>query len=360
MSALKLYTDTRFLPEGVRPAEILFPFLGLFREPLEWADQNRFASYMTAAASFFERVEDIAAADVAVLPSDWKRYARAGNEAQARAFVESVSASGKPIVVMYAVDETDPVPLPNTVVLRTSFDRSTRRRGEYCLPGFVGDMIANYRGGVPDIRQKSDRALVGFCGFAMPELQGWLRMRSAIGRMLTGKRSTKPNWVAFRHTLLERLHSNTALDTRFLLRDAFMAGAMDDAARRASARHEYADNMLNSDYTLCMRGGGNYSFRFYETLSAGRIPIFIDTDSPLTYPDQIDWSQHLVRVNQGEVDHIGEIVADFHASLTPARFIEMQHANRALWESWLSPHGYFSKLHHTIDHAMRTKDLTAL
>jgi len=90
VSALKLYTDTRFLPEGVRPAEILFPFLGLFREPLEWADQNRFASYMTAAASFFERVEDIAAADVAVLPSDWKRYARAGNEAQARAFVESV------------------------------------------------------------------------------------------------------------------------------------------------------------------------------------------------------------------------------------------------------------------------------
>ena len=358
MMKLKLYSNPKFMPDGVRPAEILFPFWGLFPEPDDWADQDRFGKFIKVAHTYFELVSDPAEADVAVLPTDWKRYQRSHTESQARAFIEHVSPSGKPLIVLYAVDETDAVPLPGAIVLRPSFDRSSRRRGEFCQPGFVGDMIANYRGGMPDVRAKGARPSVGFCGFAAPPVRGLNRVRYALRRLVQSNRS-RTNWVIFRYQVLDRLRAHIDIDTLFILREAYLGGGMQDPALRARVRQEYADNVFGSDYTMCMRGGGNYSFRFFETLSAGRIPIFIDTDSPLPYPDQIDWSQHMVRVQQHDIDQIGQIVADFHAQLTPARFIEMQHANRRLWEDWLSPHGYFAHLHHIITFATRTNDRTA-
>ena len=40
---------------------------------------------------------------------------------------------------------------------------------------------------------------------------------------------------------------------------------------------EYESSLGNSDYVLCPRGFGNTSIRFYESLSAGRIPILVDS-----------------------------------------------------------------------------------
>ena len=34
--------------------------------------------------------------------------------------------------------------------------------------------------------------------------------------------------------------------------------------------------------------------RFYQTLSAGRIPILLDTDIPLPFSDEIDWENTIV------------------------------------------------------------------
>jgi hypothetical protein len=106
-------------------------------------------------------------------------------------------------------------------------------------------------------------------------------------------------------------------------------------------REAFWRNVLNNDYTLCMRGGGNFSYRLYEVLAAGRIPLFINTRCVLPLQDEIDWRKHCVWVEEDQMDSAGEILLDFHAKLTPQRFRAIQAANRQLWEHRLSPLAFY-------------------
>ena len=65
-----------------------------------------------------------------------------------------------------------------------------------------------------------------------------------------------------------------------------------------------------------MRGGGNYSLRLYETLCLGRIPLFINTDCVLPFENNIDWKELCLWVDENDLDRIGEIVLDFHSSIS--------------------------------------------
>ena len=111
------------------------------------------------------------------------------------------------------------------------------------------------------------------------------------------------------------------------------------------ARREYVENIAESDYVLCARGIGNFSYRLYETLSMGRIPIFIDTDCVLPLDFDIDWRDYCVWVDTGDVDRIGDRVLEFHESLSDAEFEERQRAARRVWETHISPEGFFASFH---------------
>jgi hypothetical protein len=43
----------------------------------------------------------------------------------------------------------------------------------------------------------------------------------------------------------------------------------------------FADHLLGTTYVLCPRGCENYSFRLYEALRFGRVPVIVDTDMVL-------------------------------------------------------------------------------
>jgi hypothetical protein len=103
--------------------------------------------------------------------------------------------------------------------------------------------------------------------------------------------------------------------------------------------------MVDSDYVLCTRGGGNFSYRFYETLSCGRIPLFVNTDCSLPFEQHIDWKKYCVWVEEEDLPHLGNIIREFHARLSPQEFQDMQLACRQLWLDWLSPQGFFANFH---------------
>jgi hypothetical protein len=103
--------------------------------------------------------------------------------------------------------------------------------------------------------------------------------------------------------------------------------------------------MVNSDYILCARGKGNFSFRLYETLSCGRIPVFINTDCVLPYDFEINWKEFCVWVEEEDIDSIAKRVAEFHNALTPEGFTAIQRKCRKLWEDRLSPEGFFANFH---------------
>lgn len=114
-------------------------------------------------------------------------------------------------------------------------------------------------------------------------------------------------------------------------------------------RQEYFQNMIDSDYILCCSGYENYSIRLYETLSCGRIPVFINTDCVLPYDFAIDWKKYCVWVDRSELSLIGEKILDFHNNLSTQEFIDLQHECRQFWEKWISPEGFFSNFYRHLE-----------
>ena len=64
----------------------------------------------------------------------------------------------------------------------------------------------------------------------------------------------------------------------------------------------------SSKFTLCPRGYGKTSFRVYEALKLGSIPIYIYDDCFLPYREIIDWSKLAVLVHVVDIPNIYSII----------------------------------------------------
>ena len=239
---------------------------------------------------------------------------------------------GKPCLFFHMIDETAPTALPYGVVYRESFLASLQRDDEEALPALSDDLAREVGGFQPN--DKTDKPTVGFCGFVG---SSW---RRTLFRMQGRQR--KVLGLDFRNEALKLLDRSSRVEANFIRRTQFWGGAISrfrgpdpDAKRRV--REEYLANLSESDYTLCVRGAGNFSYRFYETLAMGRIPLFVNTDCRLPFDDQIDWQRHVVWVEQEELPKVADIVAEFHSALSNDQFVQLQKDNRKLWEDYLRP-----------------------
>lgn len=362
---LKIFSDRSYVPEGIHHEGILSPFWGV---PVEsnlggsehsWA--KRFTRYAQVGHSFFE-MTSLEEADIAIMPINWLairgltwRTIKRNKPARdlALQFAKKVEAAGKPLVVFFAGDCSDEeIPIKNAIVFRESLYRSRRKNTDFAVPAVNEDLVEQYFGNELSIRQKRAKPVVGFCGYAKktPFVQAQLKniiyqsvMLGVHGR--TGVPAYKGHNL--RSQALQTLSTSSLIDTNFVLRDGqvFLNASTKDVDRRKDLRQEFLQNMVDSDYIFCSRGAGNYSFRFNETLCCGRIPVFLDTDCVLPYDSLIDWKKYCVWVSESELPFIAEKVADFHNSLSPQEFIDLQHECRKLWQQWLSPEGFFANFY---------------
>lgn len=68
---------------------------------------------------------------------------------------------------------------------------------------------------------------------------------------------------------------------------------VDTVARHTSVA-EFVSLMRTSEFALCPRGYGRTSFRMYEAMQLGAIPVYIYDDPWLPYADDLDWKQFAV------------------------------------------------------------------
>ena len=80
-----------------------------------------------------------------------------------------------------------------------------------------------------------------------------------------------------RAKLLSYFVKSDKVKTNFIYRENYRGGAI-TTEQRTKTTLEYYNNILESDYVLCVRGAGNFSVRLYETLMMGKIPVFVNTD----------------------------------------------------------------------------------
>jgi hypothetical protein len=297
----------------------------------------------------FEYEPDIEKADVCLLTYFWSHYVDQDLIKAAKSEVRTGQRHAKPVIIFNGGDYPANVPFQDVIVFESAGYRSTSGlRYHSAQPTFIPDYQKIYCRGKHQLREKRALPTVGFCGQVSTSPLHTLYRKFRLHQQQRQYKRKKSNWepppfetTAFRTRVLDQFMNKPGLETNFLLRTRYHGGDVQDKALQEKNKIEFIDNLLGSDYIVCMRGGGNYSLRFYETLSLGRIPIFIDTDCLLPFQNYIDYAKLFPVIQLKDISDSAEIVKAFHARLSNEDFINTQKACRTLWEDHMTENGFY-------------------
>lgn len=300
--------------------------------------------------------DDLADADVAAFPCLWSAY-QGATRRQARAELDRAGAAGIPVVVWVDGDPEVDLEHPAAILFEHGPDASRRPavRARHAWPVLIHDHLEALYDGDLAPRPWRQRPTVGFCGQATASMAGRARLLAGKLRSRAAHRLGRTDRVppplrshlALRRRVLEVLRRAPGVDTDFVVRDRYRAGVrtLDDRADRTHpTATAFFENLRGSDYTVCVRGGGNFSTRLYETLCLGRIPVIVDTDLVLPWEGRVPWHELAVRVPAAALDELPGRLLDLHAGFDDAAFAELQRRCRALWVDRLSVPGFFDHL----------------
>lgn len=221
--------------------------------------------------------------------------------------VQEEVGCGKHIVALCVIDDTTPLMLcardPRVTVFRTSLYGLWQVSNEHVLPYVFEPMPP-----MPPA-PRTDRPKVAFCG--------WY--------------ASHPT----RSACIDALAADSTIQVFFQLQTQFWGGKPHDP----EVVEAFCDNMRRAEFNMCTRGRGNFSMRLYQTLSAGRIPVMVDTDMPLPFRDAIDWRSMCV-VSRSPQDLAGDIVAFWKSQ----DIEEVQHRCRRVYETFFDQESIASHL----------------
>jgi hypothetical protein len=320
---VSLYT-ARSYEERAEHVHLLWPAWG----PSHWLDRYRplYGEFICEGHKLFTLTESPVQADYFLPPSGWQK----GGSAQAVRMAELARRHGKQLLVFFCSDSFEDVPIEDAIVYRTSMNRTTRRHNEYSWPIWTCDVLRSYGDGTIADRRWTPRPSVGYCGYVdyrNPLEWAQRRLRGQISASMT-----------LRGDAVRALLASAAIEPRIILRRRF------GGAATPRQRAEFASNLLSSDYALVARGNGNFSFRLYEAMSAGAIPVFLDTDCCLPFDDSIPYRDLIVWVPAADVSRVADYVTEYHSRLDDRSFNERRRSIRDIYDRYLSPLGFHREL----------------
>jgi len=215
-----------------------------------------------------------------------------------------------------------------TYIVRFSWYRSEKETGTIICPP-IGQEMTGWADKSWKPLPKGQRASVGFCGRTgtkvaqtlwevMPrEAARWMATVPALGRT---KGARGLCGAPLRRDAFQILRGDNRIELKAIDRGAVLHRPGSQGPTRA----EYRENLVNNQYSLCGRGSDNYSYRFYETLAAGRIPVLIDTDCLLPMEGKIDWERLVIRIPCRNLDSIATKIAEHHNRTNEKDFADLQ------------------------------------
>lgn len=331
---LKIYTEQKDLnPENRR---IVFPLLfDLCYVP----NATVLAKYQLVTA-----MEE---ADIAVVPVDIAYYHKNNKQQELDSFITSALGLGIK-VWQYSAGDYGKSGNNEVHTFRLAGFDSKLNANTFILPSFINDPYTKHNQSFRSLA-KEEQPQIAFVGHASnawdKKLKAYLvfivyNVKRWMKKVDTDYQPFYPS-AKKRFQLLSLLEKSTAVKTDFILRKQYRAGAKTAEQKRQTTR-EFFENMERNPYTFCLRGLGNFSVRFYETLAMGRIPLVVDTDFRLPLNQKINWSEHCILVQE---DKIMETLIEFHQKISPEDFERMQTNNRTLWKTHLERQAYFLNIH---------------
>lgn len=331
---------------------LLFPLLKPFIKHEGFTDTQRIASYGVSEKDF-EFTEVLEEADAVILTMAWNFYVKTKQETLAIAFVKECASLNKKVIAFNAGDFGVKIPyFKNLIILRPNGYKSKFMDNEYAFPALISDPLKkHYQTDRVYERPYNPKPVIGFCGQANPSVFNAAKeifktslrnLKNRIGRSKDEAQQLLSTSF-LRASVLRKLQESAEVETNFILRKKYRAGITSNKDSHKTTT-EFYNNLKDSDYVVCVRGAGNFSVRFYETMAMGRIPVFINTNCALPFDKEINWKKHVVWVEYKERKQVAQKVKEFHEALSKEDFIDLQFSNRKLWEEGMTLSGFFINL----------------
>jgi hypothetical protein len=348
---LKLYFDYSHYNKTHRGQ--LFPLLKPFIKGEGYTDKKRVLTYSISEREV-EFVNDIQRTDIVILTMSWDYYIKHNSLDLAKHLITEALKANKIVWSVSLGDIGYKLPFYKHVkVFRASGFKSKLPQTHLGMPVFIADPLqVHYKTKTIDCPEYSIKPKIGFCGYAngsafeMLKLSLKALIKIPINAIKSNTYEFDPVFIASyeRFRLLKQMETDNKINTNFIYRGHYRAGANTPESRKQTTL-DYFNNIKASQYVFCIRGAGNFSVRFYETLAMGRIPVFVNTDCLVPLDDTIDWKKHVVWIEAHEQRQIVQKVIDFHSGLNEVQFKALCERNRKLWADELSLKGFFSLQH---------------
>lgn len=112
---------------------------------------------------------------------------------------------------------------------------------------------------------------------------------------------------------------------------------MDDPLGKQVLEDRFVDAMRRSWTTLCPRGMGSSSVRFFEVLCMGRIPVHVSDAYSPPFEEDIDYSEFCLFIPEAEADRAGAILRMWLARRDREQRMAMCRKARHVWERFFRP-----------------------
>jgi hypothetical protein len=323
------------LPKPLIHTSFLFRFTpnekigGLFKENLP---PNFFES---ADVQYVDTAE---AADIIILPNNFTSL-DTESESYIKKYADLSEKLHKPLYIFSCGDYSDALSFDMRAnVFKYSLYRSKKSPQEISTPTLTEDIG---RGGIP-LRTKNKLATVSFCGKA-----GFASTREWLGSFVRRIKFTllgapaRVRGVYWRIWAIGVCQGSNLIKTNFILRKTFSGAARTIEVPPEQARKDFVGSVRESDFVLAPKGDGNYSNRFLEALSMGRIPVLVDTDTVLPFEDEIEYAKIIVRVPMYAVSKIPSLVKDYYDALSEEEWSNRQQLARTTFEKYLRQDSFF-------------------
>ncbi len=266
--------------------------------------------------------------DYILVPHAWKHIKRNVNYL---AYLHNLSKE-IPILIVNSGDVSPRCNLSNTIELRTFLHPWEKIERKIVLPYPV-------MGKIFKIRKWKPKPTISFMGY-IPKLGPG----SFFGENFQGLRRPIKSSVYLNRKLSSRKLENLTFvfDVKLTKRSSFTAYSSNPNLEKLL--EDYNSDLNSSDYILCPRGAGNTSIRFFESLSAGRTPILVDSGG--SFPEiktKKFWSSNVVTVRLFG-NWVNQILEDWLELSSGDNYEKRQIENNKIFSEELEFNKYLDKL----------------
>lgn len=103
---------------------------------------------------------------------------------------------------------------------------------------------------------------------------------------------------------------------------------------------KFLDITCSSKFALAPRGYGRQSFRMYEILQLGTVPVYVSDVHYLPWSDELDWNDFCVPVNEDEIEEIDDILK----SIDEVEYNKLLENGKKVYEEYFTLEGMFRNI----------------